>query len=149
VGAVRDGLLNAEDVVAEDGRRPGAAAEALEVDQQVAVWVKQRRGSSGLQLTMLEPKLALGRLRPGAEVSGTVTSVGEDGSAFVDIGFVNDALLRRPAAGFGAEGGEDLAPGQAVTAWVRNVHRDGKVDLVTTLEEEEPAEQPAARRGIV
>eukprot|EP00425_Heterocapsa_triquetra_P041895 CAMPEP_0195076112 /NCGR_PEP_ID=MMETSP0448-20130528/18831_1 /TAXON_ID=66468 /ORGANISM="Heterocapsa triquestra, Strain CCMP 448" /LENGTH=521 /DNA_ID=CAMNT_0040108579 /DNA_START=25 /DNA_END=1590 /DNA_ORIENTATION=+ len=154
VGAMRDGLVNSDDVSAD--------MENSVEGESVDVWVKQVRGDS-LQLTMKEPTSDVFKVMVGQKVRGKVTGFSRQGGAFIDIGAANDALLRKdqipselqpvvkvipvpgglapeepePAA---AGAGSALKVGQEVDVWIMAKHRDKKIDLTMIEEVAEQAE---------
>mmetsp|Transcript_124576 Transcript_124576/g.346900 ORF Transcript_124576/g.346900 Transcript_124576/m.346900 type:complete len:495 (-) Transcript_124576:106-1590(-) len=149
VGAVKDGLLHAADM--EEG------AGALEVGQNIVVWVKQKRGDWSLQLTAKKPRVSWSDLRLGQQVRGKITHFNNFGGVFVDIGFVNDALLRQEEMSGELSSGkpsEVMEIGQEMDLWIKALHRDAKIDL--TMHEKQARDAAAsvpealyARRGIV
>eukprot|EP00415_Alexandrium_ostenfeldii_P000371 UN0371 len=142
IGAVRDGLVNPSDAA--------AGSDQLNIGHQVTAWVKQRTGDWRLQLTLVRPKVS-SRVIRGQAVRGRITGVNHLGGAFVDIGSVNDALVRWEEMTPEVQKGpvaEVLLVGQEVDLWVKDTHRDGKIDLTMKDPKAEAAPAPR-RRGIV
>jgi len=151
VGAVRDGIVNKEEVADKRGERTDLpVSEVLQIGQKIEVWVKQRRGDWSMQLTMVMPKVSKRSLHIGKRMTGKIVKETPRGDFFLDIGYVNDVMLRKSdMVGLAPA---DMEYGKEIDVWIKAVHRDAAVDVTMEDIKADPDSRKwwaTPRRGIV